>query len=168
MRRTVAQRPRGESFCSDTRPAVTSGQIAPAMRARRRLVVRAVAPTLTALETVRIALEITVVVRVTTRTWVVANTRAQLEAEGAVAAGRARVADLPERSGEGEVLALEREPVPPTAVPATRPTTVTLPPQTTRLGVSAIETPVGSRGVTNERSRLRVEPAEFVATARKW
>ena len=58
--------------------------------------------------------------------------------------------------------------VPPTDVPATRPTTVTLPPQTTRLGVTAIETPVGSRGVTNERSRLRVVPAAFVATARKW
>ena len=58
--------------------------------------------------------------------------------------------------------------MPPTAVPATRPITVTLPPQTTRLGVSAIEMPVGSRGVTNERLRLRVVPAEFVATARKW
>ena len=58
--------------------------------------------------------------------------------------------------------------VPPTAVPATRPITDRLPLQITRLGVSAIEMPVGSRGVTNERSRLRVVPAEFVATARKW
>ena len=28
--------------------------------------------------------------------------------------------------------------------------------------------PVGTRVVTNERSTLRVVPAAFVATARKW
>ena len=38
----------------------------------------------------------------------------------------------------------------------------------TRLGFSAMLTPVGSRGVRNERSRLRVVPVSFVATARKW
>ena len=51
-------------------------------------------------------------------------------------------------------------------MPATRPITVRSPPQTTRLGVSAIQMPVGSRVVRNERSRLRVVPVSFVATAR--
>ena len=58
--------------------------------------------------------------------------------------------------------------MPLTPVPLTRPMMLRPPPQVTRLGVSAMLMPVGSRVVTNERSALRVEPVSFVATARKW
>ena len=138
------------------------------MRARRRLVVRAVAPTLTALDAVRIALETTIVDRVTTRTWVVSNTEPSSKRKEPSPLAVRVLPTCRKLALNGKSWRSSASRVPPTDVPRTRPTTVTLPPHTTRLGVTAIETPVGSRGVTNERSRLRVEPAEFVATARKW
>ena len=58
--------------------------------------------------------------------------------------------------------------MPLTPVPLTRPMMLRPPPQVTRLGVSAMLTPVGSRVVRNERSALRAEPVSLVAMARKW
>ena len=58
--------------------------------------------------------------------------------------------------------------VPPTPLPRMRPIRVRSPPHTTLLGASVTLIPVGSRLVTNVRSRLRALPLSFVATARKW
>ena len=158
--------PLGVRFWSETRPLGTRGQIAPSTRERLRPAPCARAPTLTALEAVRIGLEMALPERVTTRICIVTKIDGMSKRKvPLLLAVRVSPSWLkPALKGQSWRSSATR--VPPTAVPPTRPITDRLPLQTTRLGVSAIEMPVGSRAVTNERSRLRVVPAEFVATAR--
>ena len=112
-------------------------------------------------------LEIGVVVRVTTRYCVLSNSDGTSK-RNVPLLDAVLVATSLKPLENGKPWRSSATRVPPTAVPARRPITLRAPLHTTRLGASVMLTPVISRVVTNERSRLRVEPVPLVATARKW